>query len=103
MTEPANKVTLVFRGIATPAVWDEGRVTQVSFCTFDDREYPVVMDAAGCELLQYLRQSLLVEGHLAPNHGGEVLYVHRHCPADPVVAAGVSTDPRSLIREGQDT
>ena len=60
------------QGLVVPADWDDDdRVTLVSILTNDEREYLVVADRAGRELIKYIHRRVRATGRLFHDPYGE--------------------------------
>lgn len=64
MPHPSNDRKVTAKGILLPSEWDEnGAVIALTLFTFDEDEYGVERNETTRELLDVLRQELLVEGY----------------------------------------
>ena len=64
MPHPLNDRKVTAKGILLPSEWDEnGAVIALTLFTFDEDEYGVERNETTRELLDVLRQELLVEGY----------------------------------------
>lgn len=64
------------RGILLPSEWDEiGAVIALTLFTFDEDEYKVEQTETKRELLDVLRQELLVEGYFRWEQGRKIIRI----------------------------
>ncbi len=74
MREESGITTLM--GIVIPCQWDDdGNVVRIALATADEREYEIVPDRMGRDLVSRIRSSVRVTGRVASRHGREVITV----------------------------
>jgi hypothetical protein len=76
MAHPSNRQKITAKGILLPSEWDEnGGVLALSLFTHDEDEYGVKGDRVPPELLEVLRQELVVEGYFQWEKGRKIIHI----------------------------
>jgi hypothetical protein len=67
---------IVLKGLIVPARWDKkGDVVGIAIACHDEKEYLVLMNKIGRELMAFLNEEIIIIGKLIKIYGREVIKV----------------------------
>jgi hypothetical protein len=70
----------IFKGIITPAKWENGNVTEISIQTIDEKEYIVEQNEIGQEMFPFINYPVEVSGYLTTRSSdGRILITVEKC------------------------
>jgi len=71
-----DRITLV--GLVVPAQWDKnGEIVGIAISSYDEKDYPVLMDKVGRRLMAFMHEKILIIGKPIKKGNIEVIKVKR--------------------------